>query len=178
MTIEMVLLTPDTIDGLHAHFKRHRSESGTGGIHFMPFTPSDPDGPAGVNVDRAFWPMDRPGWQRWFLAYDADSGSVVGHLDLKSDPFASGIHWCHLGIGVEAPYRSLGVGSKLMADAINFARESEGLDWIELRVFANNEPALSLYRKYGFRQVGVLTDRFRLEGQSVDDVIMLLNVQQ
>lgn len=65
-----------------------------------------------------------------------------------------------------------------MKHAIDYSREQNGLSWIELRVFANNIPALLLYRKLGFEKAGVLPDRFRLHGQSIDDIIMVLNVQQ
>jgi len=178
MGIEICSLTQADANKLAEHFKRHRLESGIDGVHFMPFTADDPEGPKGANIDQAFWPLDKPGWQRWFVARDTESETIVGHVDLKSDPLKSGLHWCHLGIGIEAPYRGHSLGKKFMTHAIDYARKQNGLSWIELRVFANNVPALSLYRKLGFEKAGVLPDRFRLHGQSIDDIIMVLNVQQ
>jgi ribosomal protein S18 acetylase RimI-like enzyme len=178
MGIEIESLTRGSVISLAEHFRRYRRESGIDGVYFMPFTPDDPEGPQGANIEQTFWPLDRPGWQRWFVARDSESGMIFGHVDLKSDSMKSGLHWCHLAIGIEAPYRGRGLGKMLMAQAINFARDQGGLSWIELRVFANNVPALSLYRNLGFEKIGVLRDRFRLHGQSIDDIIMVLNVQQ
>jgi ribosomal protein S18 acetylase RimI-like enzyme len=159
---------------LTEHVKRHRAESGTGGVHFMPFAADDPNGPTGACAERAFWPVDRPGWQRWFCAHDTASGNIVGHVDVKSDPLSAGLHWCHLGIGIETAYRGQGLGERLMDCAIGFVEARPSLSCIELRVFSGNTPAIALYRKKGFVEVGVLKDRFRLQRQSIDDIVMVL----
>ncbi len=52
----------------------------------------------------------------------------------------------------------------------------ESLEWIDLKVFAHNTPARSLYRELGFVDIGVVRDRFRIGGQSIDDVIMTLDL--
>ena len=176
MTIKILPLTPDTLSVLAEHFKRHRAESGLDGVHFMPFAPDDPNGPTGPSSDRPFWSLDTPGWQRWFCAHDTQSGHIVGHVDLKSDPLRTGVHWCHLGIGIERVYRGQGLGEQLMQAAINFVKASPGIDHIELRVFANNTPAVALYKKMGFKEVGTLKDRFRIQGQSIDDTVMVLGI--
>jgi RimJ/RimL family protein N-acetyltransferase len=176
MATEIHPLTVELIPALAAHFGRHRNESGVNDIHFMPFLPDDPQGPRGASVDCAFLPLDKCGWQRWFCAQDMSTGNIVGHVDLKSDPLQSSMHWCQLGIGIEGAYRGQGLGERLMSRAIDFARHHEQLEWIELRVFANNTPAVSLYQKLGFKTVGVLRDRFRLRGQSIDDIVMVLSI--
>jgi RimJ/RimL family protein N-acetyltransferase len=43
-------------------------------------------------------------------------------------------------------------------------------------VFGHNAAALALYRDLGFEEAGTVTDRFRIDGRSIDDVIMTLNV--
>jgi RimJ/RimL family protein N-acetyltransferase len=176
LNIDIRALTSQTIPLLTEHFQRHRAESGTGGVHFMPFAADDPDGPTGASADRAFWPLDWPGWQRWFCAHEISSGKIVGHVDLKSDPLKTGLHWIHLGIGIESAYRGQGLGEKLIDSAIGFAKQQHTIACIELRVFANNRPAIALYRKKGFVEIGTLKDRFRLPGQSIDDMIMVLDV--
>ncbi|MDP2286053.1 MAG: N-acetyltransferase [Pseudohongiella sp.] len=177
MTIEIKALTRQTMPILGEHFKRHRAESGTNGVHFMPFAPDDTNGPTGATVDRSFWPIDKPGWQRWFCIHELATGNIVGHVDLKTDPLRAGTHWCHLGIGIESAYRGRGLGGKLMDCAIAYAKSTRTIDFIELRVFSNNLPALALYKKKGFVEIGTLKDRFRLQGQSIDDTIMVLDVR-
>jgi RimJ/RimL family protein N-acetyltransferase len=173
MSTDIKELTPLSFPALAEHFMRHRAESGADGVHFMPFAPDDPNGPTGACADRAFWPVDKPGWQRWFCAHNTDSGNIVGHVDLKSDPLRAGLHWCHLGIGIEAEYRGQGLGDRLMDVAIGFVEAHPGLACIELRVFSGNTPAIALYRKKGFTELGTLKDRFRLQGRSIDDIVMV-----
>lgn len=166
---------PSDHQRLLQHVKRHRSESGIGGSHFMPFAPGDPTGPKGISIDQAFWALDQPGWQRWFCAHEVASGQIIGHIDLKSDPLRAGLHRCELGIGIENAYRRNGLGRRLMTEAISFVRGNKGIDWIDLRVFANNLPARSLYKSLGFVEVGTVTDRFRIDSERIDDVIMTLH---
>ncbi len=62
-----------------------------------------------------------------------------------------------------------------METAIEFARGVEALAWVDLRVFAHNAPGRALYRNLGFFEV-TLADRFRIGSETIDDVIMSLNV--
>ena len=161
---------------LEAHFARHRAESGCGELHFMPFAPDDPDGPRGLHRAALTLPLTERGWQRWFVAVSTDDLHVVGHANLKGDGLRVGLHRCELGLGVERAHRGHGLGRRLVQTAIDFARTAESLAWIDLRVFAHNALARALYASLGFREVGVLTDRFRIEGEVIDDVLMVLDV--
>jgi RimJ/RimL family protein N-acetyltransferase len=166
----------DFCSELEKHLGRHRKESGRNGIHFMPFAPDDPDGPGGISMEKAMLPDDRPGWQRWFCARDSTSGRIIGHVDLRHDGLKASKHRCELGIGIEEAYRGKGIGKRLMNTAIEYARSREFLAWIDLRVFGNNIGARSLYKQLGFTEVGVIRDRFRICGESVDDMMMVLDV--
>lgn len=157
------------------HFERHRQESGRDGdSHFMPFEPDGEAGPVGLDPERWQWPLDRPGWQRWFLAIDQDR--VVGHVDLKGDGLATGQHRCTLGIGIERPWRGRGLGRRLMVTAMDFARQAPSLEWLDLNVMGGNLRARRLYEVLGFEVIGTIRDRFRLQGEPVDDVLMTLSV--
>ena len=158
-----------------AHFARHRAESGVGDIHFMPFDPDDSEGPKGLDSEAWRWSMDQPGWQRWFLAVAADD-QVVGHVDLKSSPLKTSQHRVTLGIGIERAWRGAGLGRRLMQFAIEFARQQPQLEWLELQTFAHNTPGLRLYESLGFVEIGRIRDRFRIQGQQIDDVHMTLAV--
>lgn len=174
--IEIKPFTADASEEILNHFQRHRRESGQDGVHFMPFAPDDPHGPQGISIEKAFLPLDTIGWQRWFYARDISSGKIVGHVDLKGDGLRAGLHRCDLGIGIETAYRGAGLGKRLMMTAIDFARSVDSLAWIDLKVFAQNRRAYALYKQLGFTEVGILRDRFRIEGESLDDVVMVLNV--
>ncbi len=163
------------IDALAAHFYRHRLESGVGDDwHFMPFEPGASDGPRGPDPAVISRTLDQPGWQRWWVG--ADDGLVVGHVNLKGESLVTASHRCELGIGIERGYRGRGLGRALMVRALEFARREPALVWVDLKVFAHNLPARALYQTLGFEEVGVVADRFRIAGDSVDDVVMTLRV--
>jgi RimJ/RimL family protein N-acetyltransferase len=168
-------LTRKDVDAFLAHFDAHRAESGRGDWHFMPFEPGDADGPLGCDIKRLDKPLTAPGWQRWFIAV-ADDDRIVGHVDLKSSALKTSRHRCLLGIGIERPHRQKGLGRRLMETAIRFARDAESIEWIDLTVFAHNEPARALYRSLGFEEIGTIADRFRIESDTIDDVVMALRV--
>jgi len=97
-------------------------------------------------------------------------------VDLKGDGLKTGRHRCELGIGIEREHRGKGLGRRLMETAVEFARDAGTLTWVDLRVFAHNATARALYLDMGFSEVGTLVEGFRIEGQTVDDVIMTLKV--
>ncbi len=169
-------LTPRDLPEFEAHFTRHCAESGRGDPHFMPFAPGGADGPTGLAVDRLERSLTTPGWQRWFVATGPDDPRVLAHVNLKGDGLKTGLHRCELGIGVEREHRGAGLGRQLLHRAIDFARAADTIAWIELRVFSHNTPARALYVALGFREVGTLVDRFRIEGDRIDDVLMVLEV--
>lgn len=169
-------LSEALVPALLAHLGRHRAESGAEGeLIFMPFEPGGDAGPRGI--DRSAWeaPLDQPGWQRWFVAL-APAGSIVGHIDLKGDSLATGLHRCELGIGLENAYRGAGLGRRLMGAALDFARQAPSLAWVDLRVFGHNHRARALYESLGFVHQGTLRDRFRIRGERIDDELMALSV--
>ena len=169
-------LTVDDLDRYEAHAKRHRSESGRGDFHFWPFEPNDVTGPKGLTADALERPLSEIGWQRCFVALSEDESEIVADVNLKGDALRTGLHRCELGIGIERAYRRQGLGRRLMATAIEFAAATKALEWIDLKVFAHNTPARNLYQALGFVEVGAVRDRFRIGGQSIDDVLMTLDL--
>lgn len=118
------------------------------------------------------------GGQRWWVARTSRNGDIVGHVDLKGNHLKTGMHRCELGIGIEHAYRGQGMGRWLMQTAIDFARSAPTLKWLDLRVFADNKNARLLYTKLGFVELGVVVDRFQIDGVSMDDALMTLDVSR
>jgi ribosomal protein S18 acetylase RimI-like enzyme len=168
---------PGDRSALRAHLARHRGESGRGDPHFMPFTPIELQRPREFDLDATTKALTEVGWQRWFIAIAA-SGEIVGNLDLNGDGLETSLHRCELGIGIERPHRRAGLGRQLMEAAIGFAKQADTLVWLDLHVFGHNAPAIALYRSLGFAETGRIEDRFRVEGQSIDDLLMTLPVGQ
>jgi len=175
VSYEIQPLNHADIEVFNAHFARHRAESGRDDIHFMPFAPDDPDGPKGLDPGQIDRPLTELGWQRCFVVW---SGSqIVGHVDLKGGAIRATAHRCELGIGLERRARGAGLGRALMNTAIEFARAAPELDWLDLRVFANNTRARKLYLSMDFVELATLPDFIRIEGERIDDVLMTLSVR-
>lgn len=59
-----------------------------------------------------------------------------------------------VAIATHPAYRRQGIGERLLARALELARERE-VKTVTLEVRVSNEPAQRLYEKYGFRRVGL-----------------------
>ncbi len=169
-------LVSEDLEEFRQHFQRHRGESGRGEPHFMPFAPGDPHGPTGLRPERLELSLSERSWQRWFVARPPGSDEIIGHANLEGDGLKVGLHRCELGIGVERPHRGHGVGRVLLQTALDFARQQATLRWVDLRVFGQNTAGQRLYGRMGFVEIGRIADRFRIEGESIDDVLMTLDV--
>lgn len=71
-------------------------------------------------------------------------------------------------MGVRDDWAGKGVGSALMAAALDLADNWLNLHRIELTVFVDNEAALALYRKFGFVEEGRARDYAFRQGRYVD----------
>jgi RimJ/RimL family protein N-acetyltransferase len=94
-------------------------------------------------------------------------GAVIGLIDLESR-FGVG----ELGMLVERRWRGRGVGSALVAAAIDRAR-TEGLHKLSLEVFPHNAAGIALYRKFGFAEEGRRISHYRrATGELWDSILM------
>ena len=57
-------------------------------------------------------------------------------------------------MAVRESHRRRGIGELLVIAAIELAQEDQN-SWVSLECRVSNTPALALYEKYGFRQVGL-----------------------
>jgi len=87
-----------------------------------------------------------------------DQGQVVGHCGLWQNERVRLAHGGSLAIGVAPRWQGKGVGSRLLAAALEVADNWMALRRVELTVYIDNAPALALYRKFGFEVEGELRD--------------------
>lgn len=81
-------------------------------------------------------------------------------------------HAWMLGIAVAPEAQGRGVGSALMAAMCDYADNWVGALRIELTVYADNERALALYRKFGFEIEGTLRGYALRNGEYADVLAM------
>jgi RimJ/RimL family protein N-acetyltransferase len=154
------------------------ASSGVDGAgHSHAYSQSEPlDIEAGRDREVTRWSteIDDPAWRRaWGLF---DQGELVGHLHLAGGMLRSELHRVDMGIGVRRSHRRQGGGTLLLETGIEWARKQPTIDWIDLGVFSDNPGAQALYARHGFQILGRTPDRFRVDGQSLDDISMTLNV--
>lgn len=98
---------------------------------------------------------------------------LVGFLGMTTRPYGV----AELGMLVAAGWRGRGVGSALLARAIEWARADAATHKIALQLWPHNEPALRLYRRHGFVVEGYLHRHYsRRNGERWDALVMGLDL--
>ena len=105
----------------------------------------------------------------WMIegSFVATSGSeIVGFVSVYASPHG----YADLGMAVVREWRGRGVGSALLAAAIESAR-ARGLHKVSLEVFAHNGAAIALYRTFGFVEEGRRVKQYRRQSGELWDAI-------
>jgi ribosomal-protein-alanine N-acetyltransferase len=101
------------------------------------------------------------------IAAVADDGTVVGYAGLQTVLDEGYIN----NVAVDPRFRRQGVADELLAAFIRFGKAK--LSFLTLEVRASNAPAIALYQKHGFAQVGRRTNYY--DDPTEDALIMTLN---
>ena len=99
----------------------------------------------------------------YFLCAVVDD-EVVGHLGLHTNTRPRRKHAAGIGMAVHDAWHGQGIGSALMAAAIDMADNWLAVTRLELSVFTDNAPAVHLYTKFGFVIEGTLVGYALREG--------------
>lgn len=100
-----------------------------------------------------------------------DRSSVVAWCDIERTDREGFSHVGKLGMGVLKRYRGQGIGTLLLEMTLKEAK-IQGLERVELDVYASNNVALKLYEKFGFQLEGRKLRGRKLDG-NYDDIIMM-----
>lgn len=113
---------------------------------------------------------ERPDHVRSLVA--EHNGEVVGQLSLVAMEHPRRKHVATIGLAVKGSAQGQGVGSALMAAALDIADNWLDTRRVELEVYADNESAIGLYKKFGFEQEGRCRDYAFKGGEYTDALIM------
>jgi RimJ/RimL family protein N-acetyltransferase len=97
-------------------------------------------------------------------------GRFVGQVEVSPRSGRSK-HVGVLGIALKDGYREIGIGKELLREAETQARRL-GLEIIHLSVFETNERARHVYRKIGYRDVGVWPRAVKKDDVYIDEITM------
>jgi len=112
-------------------------------------------------------------YNQMFFIYLDDR--LVGEISFQLDPphlykKELGTAWIGITIGVESA-RGRGVGVRAM-EYLEAQLRDQGLKRIELGVFEFNSPAIRLYKKMGFQEIGRIKDFTFYQGGMWEDIRM------
>ena len=120
--------------------------------------------------ERLAW-LDARGPRHPVIVVESD-GRVIGFGSLNAfNPRAAYNHVADFSLYVERTWRNKGVGGRLLHALTDRARQL-GYHKMVLSAFPFNPAGLALYRKSGFRVVGVYKEQGFLDGRWVDTIIM------
>lgn len=136
-----------------------------------------------VTVSNLIPPFTRErveGWTRNIdyskvLAIVAVTGDerIVATASLQFNPQEVLRHKAELGITVHDSCQNRGIGTALLSHLLGIAKE-RGIKKVHLTVRADNERAIRLYGKFGFKVEGTFHNEMCLNGKFIDDYRMAL----
>lgn len=160
------------------YLKRHLNENGDKNVLFQPLTKKQ-------SMINSEWAekfkigfrknFGEIGWRKLWVAKN-ERNQIVGHIDIRSRNELNTTHRVLLGMGVDSSYRNLRIGQRLLKFVIEYCKNHEEINWIDLEVLTNNTPAIKLYIKNDFKILANHVDMFRIENKSYDYTSMTLRV--
>lgn len=141
-------------------------------IEIAPMTAADIS--AVLEIERRSFPTP---WPRDAYAHELENNRTAVYMVARREGLLVGYAgmWVVLDeahittIAVDPPQRGQGIGEGLLIALIERAGE-RGARWIQLEVRRSNAIAQALYRKYGFRDVGVRRNYYSDNGE--DAIVM------
>jgi RimJ/RimL family protein N-acetyltransferase len=116
---------------------------------------------------------------RLLLVATDEEGHVIGELDCGAGSRRRLAHRARFGISVAKDHRGVGIGHALIDTMIQWASGHREIEKVVLGVFADNDAAISLYKRLGFAIEGRRVREFKLgPGRYADDLIMARMVKQ
>lgn len=107
-----------------------------------------------------------------FMIVGVIGGRIVSAAQIHSNSRKRIAHNSEAAVSVRKEYWRKGVGTALMGELINHAKQLGTTKNISLGVRAGNSNAISLYEKYGFEKVGLHKNYFNVDGTYYDEILM------
>lgn len=102
------------------------------------------------------------------------NGKIVGNANFRGNTRERLKHRGELGISVIRAEWGQGIGSMLLEQIIEFAKNVANAEIISLEVRSDNTRAIKLYEKYGFEKIGQFKGFFKINGDYIDFDLMNL----
>jgi [ribosomal protein S18]-alanine N-acetyltransferase len=106
-------------------------------------------GPTAWNRDLFIDELNRIPVSRWYQVLEVNN-QIIGYVGLAFSGTTADIQT----IAVVPNQQRAGIGSSLLSLALAAAKQ-RGVEQVFLEVAVENEPAISLYKNYGFEQISI-----------------------
>lgn len=100
-------------------------------------------------------------------------GQIISMSDVEAGHRKRNRHVGQLGISILPEYRGLGLGTAMMETMIEWTQKHPTIEKLALGVWAQNEPAIGLYRKMGFIEEGHRPKEVKYADGSYDDMVCM-----
>ena len=107
-----------------------------------------------------------------------DNNEIVGTAAFSSFTKARLAHRGEISISVKKFMWGHHIGTRFMESIIDFAKNVAKIEIISLEVRTDNERAIALYKKFGFRKVGTFNGFMKIGGNNVSCDIMVLSLAE
>jgi ribosomal protein S18 acetylase RimI-like enzyme len=98
--------------------------------------------------------------------------NVLGQCEISNTEWEAGTHVGMLGIIVKESYRDLGIGYHLIEMAIKASKKLNNKEKLVLSCFSTNKRAIHLYKKFGFKVIGIRKKQFYMDSIYYDEILM------
>lgn len=99
-------------------------------------------------------------------------GELVGTAQYSTLTKKRMAHRGGIGISIQKSAWGIGIGSMLMERLLDFAKDTAQVEIISLEVRSDNQQAINLYNKFGFKKIGCFKGYFKINNALVDFDIM------
>lgn len=106
------------------------------------------------------------------------NNQIIGNIDVTGSRRKIMQHTAVIGMGMLPQWQNCGLGTALMSLVINWAKANSLLEILWLQVYTANNLGLNLYKKVGFKEVGIISGFFKQDNTYYDNLTMVLSVKE
>ncbi|MFS1522789.1 GNAT family N-acetyltransferase [Microbulbifer sp. 2304DJ12-6] len=110
--------------------------------------------------------------QNFYSLVAVNDGGVIGQIGMEVFSNPRRKHVSNMGMAVSEEYQNCGVGSKLLEAMLNLAINWLAVRRVELEVYTDNQQAIELYKKKGFKIEGTAHQYAFRNGEYADVHLM------
>ncbi|MBP2027176.1 RimJ/RimL family protein N-acetyltransferase [Acetoanaerobium pronyense] len=104
------------------------------------------------------------------------NGEIIGNAGITGGPRPRIRHTGEFGLSILKDYWGAGIGTAIVKVIIDWSRDSDIFRKINLRVRSDNEGAIHIYKKLGFKEEGLITREFYVNGKFYDAIWMGMEI--